>query len=89
VASGVAIANGVVYFTAVASGKFIALDAMSGAVLKEIEVGPVWSGPAVSRGHVYVGAGNTLFSSGDYESYFPKRYTGTLHCFGIDTNPKR
>jgi polyvinyl alcohol dehydrogenase (cytochrome) len=88
VASGVASANGVVYFTAVASGKFIALDATSGAVLKEIDVGPVWSGPAVSRGHVYVGTGNTLFSTGDYESYFPKRYTGTLHCFGLpNTSP--
>lgn len=83
VASGVAVANGVVYFTAVASGKFVALNAETGAVLKEIAVGPVWSGPAVSRGRVYVGTGNTLFSPGDYESFFPKRYNGTLHCFGL------
>ncbi len=83
VASGVAVANGVVYFTAVASGKFVALNAETGEVLKEIAVGPVWSGPAVSRGRVYVGTGNTLFSPGDYESFFPKRYTGTLHCFGL------
>jgi outer membrane protein assembly factor BamB len=45
VASGVAVANGVVYFTTVASGKLVALDAASGAVLKEINLGPVWSGP--------------------------------------------
>jgi len=83
VASGIAVANGVVYFTAVASGKFVALNAETGEVLKEIAVGPVWSGPAVSRGRVYVGTGNTLFSPGDYESFFPKRYTGTLHCFGL------
>ena len=62
VASGIAVANGVVYFTAVASGKLVALDAATGEVLKEIDLGPVWSGPSVSRGRVYVGTGNTLFS---------------------------
>lgn len=83
VASGVAVANGVVYFTTVASGKLIALDAGSGAVLKEIDLGPVWSGPSVSRGRVYVGTGNTLFSPMDYEVFFPKKNTGTLHSFGL------
>jgi outer membrane protein assembly factor BamB/dienelactone hydrolase len=83
VASGIAVANGVVYFTAVASGKLLALDASTGAVLKEIEVGPVWSGPSVSRGRVYSGSGNTLFSPADYEAFFPKRYTGTLYSFGL------
>jgi len=43
-----------------ASGKLIALDAATGDVLKEIGLGPVWSGPSVSRGRVYVGTGNTL-----------------------------
>ena len=62
VASGIAVANGVVYFTTVASGKLVALDAATGEVLKEIDLGPVWSGPSVSRGRVYVGTGNTLFS---------------------------
>ncbi len=42
VASGLAVANGVVYFTAVASGRLVALNATTGSVLKEIEVGPVW-----------------------------------------------
>ena len=83
VASGVAVANGVVYFTTVASGKLVALDAATGAVLKDIGLGPVWSGPSVSRGRVYVGTGNTLFIPMDFEAYFPKKYTGVLYSFGL------
>jgi outer membrane protein assembly factor BamB/dienelactone hydrolase len=83
VASGIAVANAVVYFTSVASGKLVALDATTGAVLKEIEIGPVWSGPSVSRGRVYVGTGNTLFSPSDHEAFFPKKYTGVLYSFGL------
>ena len=83
VASGIAVANGVIYFTTAASGKLVALDANNGAVLKEIDLGPVWSGPSVSRGRVYVGTGNTLFSPSDYESFFPKKYTGVLYSFGL------
>jgi polyvinyl alcohol dehydrogenase (cytochrome) len=83
VASGVAVAKGVVYFTTVASGKLVALDAARGAVLKEIDLGPVWSGPSVSRGRVYVGTGNTLFIPMDFEAYFPKKFTGVLYSFGL------
>lgn len=83
VASGIAVANDVVYFTTVASGKLVALDAASGALLKEIDLGPVWSGPSVSRGRVYVGTGNTLFTPSDYEAFFPKKYTGVLYSFGL------
>jgi outer membrane protein assembly factor BamB len=83
VASGIAVANGVAYFTTVASGKLIALDATTGSVLKEINLGPVWSGPSVSRGRVYIGTGNTLFSPLDYESFFPKKYSGVLYSFGL------
>ncbi len=83
VASGIAVANGVVYFTTVASGKLVALDSATGSVLKEIDLGPVWSGPSVSRGRVYVGTGNTLFSPADYESFFPKKNTGVLYSFGL------
>lgn len=83
VASGIAIANGVAYFTTAASGKLVALDISSGAVLIEIDLGPVWCGPSVSRGRVYVGAGNTLFSPADYEAFFPKQYTGILRSFGL------
>ena len=83
VGSGVAVANGVVYFTTVASGKLVALDAASGDLIKEIGLGPVWSGPSVSRGRVYVGTGNTLFMPTDFEAYFPKKGTGVLYSFGL------
>jgi len=83
VASGIAVANGVVYFTTVASGKLVALDAATGAVLKEIDIGPAWSGPSISRGRVYAGTGNTLFSPADADAYFPKKSTGVLYSFGL------
>jgi polyvinyl alcohol dehydrogenase (cytochrome) len=83
VASGIAVANGVVYFTTVASGKLVALDAASGSVLKEVDLGPVWSGPSVSRGRIYVGTGNTLFTPLASECFFPKKYTGALYSFGL------
>ena len=82
VASGIAVANGVVYFTTVASGKLVALDAATGSLLKEIDLGPVWAGPSVSRGRVYIGTGNTLFSPADFEGFFPKKSTGVLYSFG-------
>jgi outer membrane protein assembly factor BamB/dienelactone hydrolase len=83
VASGLALAGGVVFFTTVASGKLVALDAASGSLLKEIDLGPVWSGPSVSRGRVYVGTGNALFTRGDYESFYRKQDFGVLYCFGL------
>jgi outer membrane protein assembly factor BamB len=84
VASGIALANGVAYFTTTVSNKLVALEARSGRVLKEIALGPVWCGPSVSRGRVYVGSGNILFSPFDpKEGYFPKRLFGTLYCFGL------
>ena len=57
IASGVAVAGGVVFFTGVISKQLVALSAEDGRVLTELEVGPVWSGPSVSRGRVYVGTG--------------------------------
>jgi len=83
VASGIAVANGVLFFTTAVSGKLIALDTATGTVLKEIDLGPVWSGPSVSRGRVYVGSGNTLFNPLDFETYFPKKATGALFSFGL------
>jgi glucose dehydrogenase len=84
VASGIALANGVVYFTTTVSNKLVALDASTGAVLKEIDLGPVWCGPVVSRGRVYVGTGNLLFSPENrQEAYFPKSATGTVRSFGL------
>jgi polyvinyl alcohol dehydrogenase (cytochrome) len=83
VASGIAVGNGVAYFTAVGSGKLIALDAATGALLKEITIGPVFAGPSLSRGRVYIGGGNTLFSPSPFESFFPKKWTGSVQCFGL------
>jgi polyvinyl alcohol dehydrogenase (cytochrome) len=84
VASGVALANRVVYFTTVVSNKLVALDAATGKVLKEIELRePVWCGPTVSRGRVYVGTGNLLFNPGKGEAYFPKSVFGAVYSFGL------
>jgi glucose dehydrogenase len=84
VASGIAVANGVLYFTTTVSNQLVCLDAATGKVLKEIDLGPVWSGPIVSRGRVYVGTGNMLFAPGNpQEAYFPKSPTGTVRSFGL------
>ncbi len=85
VASGIAIANGVAYFTTVVSNKLVALDTATGSVLKEIDINePVWCGPVVSRGRVYVGTGNLLFAAGNpQEAYFPKSVTGVVISFGL------
>jgi glucose dehydrogenase len=84
VGSGIALANGVAYFTTTVSNKLVALDTANGKVLKEISLGPVWCGPSVSRGRVWVGTGNILFAPFESrEAYFPKRLTGTLYSFGL------
>jgi glucose dehydrogenase len=83
IGSGLAVGNGVVYFTAVGSGKLIALDAKTGSLLKEIDLGPVFCGPSLSRGRVYVGSGNTLWGPRETENFFPKKYTGSVQCFGL------
>jgi polyvinyl alcohol dehydrogenase (cytochrome) len=84
VASGIALANGVAYFTTVVSNKLVAVDTATGRVLKEIDLGPVWCGPTVSRGRVHVGTGNLLFSTYDPdEAYFPKSFTGSVRSFGL------
>ena len=83
VGSGIAVGNGVAYFTAVGSGKLVALDAATGKVLKEIDLGPVFAGPSLSRGRVYVGGGNTLWNPSEFECFFPKQYTGIVRSFGL------
>jgi outer membrane protein assembly factor BamB len=81
VASGIAVANDVVYFTTLMSSKLVALDASTGKQLREIQLPPVWSGPAVSRGRVYVGTGNIVLP--DVRFFGPIRTTGTLFSFGL------
>jgi glucose dehydrogenase len=84
VGSGIALANGVAYFTTTVSNRLVAIDTSTGASLKEIELGPVWCGPVVSRGRVYVGTGNLLFSPGNpAEAYFPKSTSGAVISFGL------
>jgi polyvinyl alcohol dehydrogenase (cytochrome) len=84
VASGIALANGVAYFTTTVSNKLVAVDMGNGAVLKELELGPVWCGPTISRGRVYVGTGNLLFApENPQEAYFPKSATGSVRSFGL------
>jgi polyvinyl alcohol dehydrogenase (cytochrome) len=81
VASGIAVANDVVYFTTLMSSKLMALDASTGEQLREIQLPPVWSGPAVSRGRIYVGTGNIVLP--DVVFIGPTQTTGTLYCFGL------
>jgi outer membrane protein assembly factor BamB len=81
VASGIAVANDVVYFTTLRTSKLIALDASTGKPLREIQLPPVWCGPAVSRGRVYVGTGNIVLP--DETLFGPIQTTGTLFSFGL------
>src|SRR5262249_32713145 len=55
--SGVAIANGVVYFDTL-GGTLFALDEKSGKVLAQVATSGANSGPSISNGHIYVGQGN-------------------------------
>jgi uncharacterized protein (TIGR03118 family) len=57
--SGVAIANGVVYFDTL-GGTLFALDEKTGKVLAQVATDGANSGPSVSNGHIYVGQGNFL-----------------------------
>jgi polyvinyl alcohol dehydrogenase (cytochrome) len=58
--AGVAVANGVVYFTSSFSQKLYALAAGTGAELVEVQIGTSDSGPAISRGQIYVGTGDAI-----------------------------
>jgi polyvinyl alcohol dehydrogenase (cytochrome) len=59
--SGVAVANGVVYFQSMLNGTLYALDATTGTPLAEVATGGQSSGPAVSRGQIYLGTGDSSF----------------------------
>jgi polyvinyl alcohol dehydrogenase (cytochrome) len=63
--SGVAVANGVVYFEST-NGNLYALDATTGAALATLPIGAYASGPAIDRGRVFAGTGNayTLIFTG-------------------------
>ena len=78
----IAVANEVVYFTTLMSSKLMALDASTGKPLRAIQLPPVWSGPAVSRGRVYVGTGNIVLPDMNF-STGPSQSMGTLFSFGL------
>lgn len=59
--SGVAVANGVAYFQSI-NGLLYALDARNGKRLARVNSGGQMSGPAISRGHIYLGTGDILYS---------------------------
>jgi len=61
-ASGVAVANGVVYFQSMLDGTLYGLDAATGAVLATVNTGGQSSGPAISRGQIYLGTGDAAFT---------------------------
>ncbi|MDR3404142.1 MAG: PQQ-binding-like beta-propeller repeat protein [Chthoniobacter sp.] len=100
VGSGIAVGNGVAYFTAAGSEKLVALDIATGKSLREIEIGPVFCGPSLSRGRVYVGSGNTVFTGGASErnkaasiekrtgGLFPLQNIGCVRCFGLPEEDK-
>ncbi len=55
--SGVAVANQVVYFSAM-DGNLYALRSTTGALLARVPIGANTSGPAIAGGRVFVGTGN-------------------------------
>lgn len=77
--SGVAVANGVVYFSSV-DGNLYALRASSGALLKQLPIGANTSGPSVSDGQVYVGTGDAFA----YSYGFP--VTGAIVALGLPSH---
>lgn len=82
-ASGIAVANGCLFFTTLTSNRLVALEAATGKVLKEVPLRSVFAGPSVSRGRVYIGTGNTQWVENDSEAYFPKSTSGVLYSFGL------
>jgi polyvinyl alcohol dehydrogenase (cytochrome) len=77
--SGVAVANGVVYFQSTFDGNLYALDAKTGAVLAKVATGGQSSGPAVSHGHVYLGIGNAFALLADLQHPPP----GAIMALGL------
>src|SRR5262249_17404646 len=57
----VAVANGVVYFQSMLDGTLYALNAKTGAELAQVKTGGQSSGPAISRGQIYLGTGDAAF----------------------------
>lgn len=79
------------FFTTTISGKLSVLDTSCGKLLKEFDLGPVWCGPSVSRGRVYVRSGNNLFPPWNAEKAeeslggfaMPLTEHGAVYSFGL------
>jgi polyvinyl alcohol dehydrogenase (cytochrome) len=80
--SGVAIANGVVYAQEL-DGEFHALDAATGEELALLQTGSGMSGPAISRGQIYLGDGSvpSLFN------LFGVNPPGSIIALGLPDGP--
>jgi len=76
-----AVVSGYGYFTTLRTSRLLALDASTGKKLREIQRPPVWSGSAVSRGRVHVGAGNIVLP--DVALIGPTQTNGTLFSYGL------
>jgi polyvinyl alcohol dehydrogenase (cytochrome) len=67
--AGVAVANSIVYFTSSFAQKLYGLSAATGAKLVEVPLSLVsYSGPAISRGQIYVGTGDAVQAFGAAQS---------------------
>jgi hypothetical protein len=79
---GVAVANGVVYVQDV-GGVLYAVDAATGHELARVETHSALSGPAVSRGQIYLGDGNLLVDL----SPFAPQPPGSIVALGLGDRP--
>jgi polyvinyl alcohol dehydrogenase (cytochrome) len=75
VAAGIAIGGGLACFAPAVSEKLVVLNSETGQVVKELPTGPLWTGPSISRGRVYVGTGSVMF--------LKQQETGSLISFGL------
>jgi len=91
--SGVAVANGVVYFQSTTSGTVYAVAAADGDILATVDINacdgssPVCgqtSGPSISRGQVYVGVGDVM--TGLFNPFLAPG-PGALVALGLDSPP--
>jgi polyvinyl alcohol dehydrogenase (cytochrome) len=80
--SGLAVANGVVYFqVSNIPGSLYAVNAESGEVLAQLQVSGGISGPSVSRGQVYLGTGTAFATKIQTGTPFPS--TAGIVAFGV------
>ena len=81
--SGVAIANGVVYFQSLDGTLYMLNEhatSASDALLATVNTGGQYSAPAVADGHVFLGTGNALAGA------FSPGLTGSILCLGLPSS---